>query len=469
MNRRSFLSSLITGMSARLLVLTMFFVMLSEVLIYVPSIARFRLAYFEDKLRQAHLATLALKAAPDYMVSTELEIELLNAAGLRGVVRKRRDKRSLVLWEDMPPEVEAMYDLTRSGPMMLIVDAFDTLRHGDRVIRVVGAAPGEPEDGAYLELIMNERPLYEAMRGYSVNILALSVAISLITAALVYLSLHWLMVRPMRRITASMIAFRKRPNDINTAIAPSQRRDEVGMAQRELARMQEGIRASLLQQERLAALGAAVAKVNHDLRNMLAAAHLISDRLAESADPAVRKLAPRLVQTIDRAIDLCTRTLNFGRADERPPHRAPVAVHQLIDDVTVSLGLGDGGIKVVNATLPDAVVEADREQLYRVLMNLCRNAAEAMQSHGELRISSTDTGEALVLDIADTGPGLPEAALSHLFEPFTGSARRGGTGLGLVIARDLVRGHGGELELVDTGRGGTTFRIVLPHRQAVAA
>ncbi len=469
MNRRPFLSSLATGLSARLLVLTMFFVMLSEVLIYVPSIARFRQTFLEDKIRQAHLATLALKAAPDYMVSAELEIELLTTAGLRGVVSKRQDKRALMLWEDMPPEVEAMYDLTQTGPAGLIMDAFDALAHGNRVISVTARSPDASLDGAYLELIMDERPLSEAMRRYSVNILALSVVISLLTAALVYLSLHLLIVRPMRQITASMIAFRKRPNDVNAAITPSQRSDEVGMAQRELARMQEGIRASLLQQERLAALGAAVAKVNHDLRNMLAAAHLISDRLSESADPAVRKLAPRLVQTIDRGIDLCTRTLNFGRAEEHPPHRTLVDLHPLVDDVTVSLGLDAGNIAVHNTTLPDARVAADREQLFRVLTNLCRNATEAMGGSGELRISSTDTGEALVIDVADSGPGLPDSARAHLFEPFTGSARRGGTGLGLVIARDLVRGHGGELELVRTGRHGTTFRITLPHRQAVAA
>src|SRR3546814_2534761 len=101
-----------------------------------------------------------------------------------------------------------------------------------------------------------------------------------------------------------MVAFRANPEMAANTRPPSGRSDEFGIAQPGLATMQQGLRAALLQKTRLAALGTAVTKVNHDLRNILATASLISDRLAKSGDPAVRSMAPALVHAIDRALHL---------------------------------------------------------------------------------------------------------------------------------------------------------------------
>ncbi len=127
------------------------------------------------------------------------------------------------------------------------------------------------------------------------------------TAALVYLSLQWLLVRPMRRMTASMTRFREDPEDASRMIVPSGRADEIGLAESELAVMQETVRQALGQRARLAALGTAVTKINHDLRNILSTARLVTDGLTASAAPEVRRLAPRLIDAIDRAVALCRR------------------------------------------------------------------------------------------------------------------------------------------------------------------
>jgi signal transduction histidine kinase len=335
---RRTLPSLTQSLSARLLVLTIGFVMLSEVLIYVPSIARFRVSWLEERVRAGHLASLALIEAPEHMVSQNLSTMLLQDVGARAVVLKMPDTRYLMLSEDMPPVVDMVIDLRQTSAMRQIIEALGVLaRHGNRIVRVIDAVPGSPN--VLVEAVVDEAPLRAAMYDYSVRILTLSVFISLITAMLVYATLQWLLVRPLRRLSESMIAFRHAPEDETQMMVPSGRSDEVGVAQTELAEMQRELRTSLRQKTRLAALGAAVSKVNHDLRNILATAQVVSDRLTVSDDPEVRRITPRLIDSIDRAINLCSRTLRFGQADEPPPTRANFSLAKLIDEVGSMVGL----------------------------------------------------------------------------------------------------------------------------------
>ena len=269
----------------------------------------------------------------------------------------------------------------------------------------------------------------------------------------------------MRRITASMAAFRENPEVAAGGLQPSERSDEIGIAQRELVTMQEGLRAALLQKTRLAALGTAVTKVNHDLRNILATASLISDRLARSGDPAVRSMAPTLVGAIDRALHLCAQTLQFTR--EGPAHLElnRFDLRDLMTEVRESLaGVGAGRAGWQNEVERGFVVEADREQLYRVFGNLGRNALEAGAT--QVRIAARPVRDFLVIDVEDNGPGLPEEAKEHLFKPFTGSTREGGSGLGLSIAHDIMRAHGGDIRMERSDAEGTLFRLVLPVAQS---
>ena len=450
------------SLSARLLLLTTVFVMLSEVLIYLPSAARFRESYFEAKLEAAWLATRAVIAAPDEMVSRELADELLRAVGAHAIVLRRKDARALMLESNMPPRVDMNYDMMAMAPMAMIADTLKVIGgNGERLIRVMGMPRGRTD---VLEIVVDEGPLRDALLAFSWRILGLSLAISLFTAGLVFLSLRWLMVAPLRRLTASMMAFRAAPEDTSRAIVPRGRRDEIGIAEAELAAMQSELRAALHQKTRLAALGLAVSKISHDLRGILATGQLVSDRLADSADPDVRRLAPRLVATLDRAIALCASTLKYGRADEPPPVLVQVPLRPLVEEAAFAAGLHAEGAapRLVCPIDADVIVHADRDQVYRILLNLLRNAAQAVGAAGEVRADAARSADRVVVEVSDTGSGLNEAAVRHLFEPFRGGSRGGGVGLGLAIARDLARAHGGELSLVRTGPLGTTFRFDLP-------
>jgi signal transduction histidine kinase len=447
------------GLSARLLLLTAFFVMLSEVFIYAPSIARFRLVYLEERIAAAHLASLALEVPPDNMVSAELRKQLLDHAGAQGIVLKRSASKSLILARDMPPRIDATYDLSKGTFFGLIGDALMTLAgDGDRVLRVMGTSPKQPD--VEIEVVINEAPLRAAMIDYSTRILALSIVISLMTAVLVYLSLQWLFVRPMRSLTASMILFREDPEDGHRLVVPGKRSDELGIAERELAGMQRGLRAALMQKARLAALGTAVTKINHDLRNILATAQLVSDHLERTDDPNVRRIAPTLMGAIDRAVTLCSKTLRFAQEGTAELELMWFPLRPLVEEVAEAISGMAGDSVVENGVTVDFRLHADRDQIYRVLINLMRNAFEAGARCVTIAASADESQTSI--EIMDDGPGLPARVQANLFQPFTGSTRVGGSGLGLSIARDLLRGHGGDIELVQTSPDGTVFRLVLP-------
>ncbi|WP_286192018.1 HAMP domain-containing sensor histidine kinase [Roseomonas genomospecies 6] len=464
------LPSVTRSLSAKLLVLTVLFVLLAEVLIYTPSIARYRLTYLEERLAAAHLAALSVEATPDMMVAMELQNELLAHVGAHAVELIRPDSRVYMLSRSMPPAVDAVFDLRTAMAPRLIGDAFMALaQRRDRVIRVIGPSPKDP--AFQVDMVMDERPMIQAMADFSWRILALSVAISLIAAVLVFVSLARLLVRPMRRLTEGLVAIRRDP-DGTPPFQPSARTDEIGVAERELADMQTTVRTALRQRERLAALGTAVAKINHDLRAILSTAALLSERLAESADPEVRRVTPRLMASIDRAVELCGQTMAYTRDGVLPLARDELALRPLVEEA---------GAAALAALRPDTLrpdgeraelrwdnrvpegmtVRADAAQLSRALVNLGRNAVQA--GAGALTVTAqTRPGGGLVLLVADDGPGLPPRARDNLFQPFAGSARAGGIGLGLAIAREVLRAHGGDLRLVESTAAGTVFALELP-------
>jgi signal transduction histidine kinase len=303
---------------------------------------------------------------------------------------------------------------------------------------------------------------------YGLNVLGLSVIISIITAALVYFTLNGLLVQPMMRIARNMLRFAQNPEDASRIIVPTPRQDEIGTAERELAYMQEQLTQTLQQKSRLAALGLAVSKINHDLRNMLANAQLISDRLSSLPDPAVQRFAPKLIASLGRAITLADSTLQFGRAEEAPPRRELVPLRPLVDEVGDGLSLPREDTILWTIEMDEALqVDADRDQLFRVLTNLCRNALQALEQQepgrGHIRVLGRRNGRLVSIEVSDDGPGVPEKARAHLFQAFQGSARKGGTGLGLAVAHELVTAHGGAIRLRDTAKG-AAFELDIPDR-----
>ena len=457
------------GLSLKLLLLSIAFVMLAEVLIFAPSIGRFRLTYLEQRLANAHLASLTLDATPDAMVSQELAMKLLDLAEVRGVVLRAGEGPRRVLSLAMPPRVDAMVDLDEQNPVTLIVDAFATLfRADDRVLRVMGRPPADRS--LEIEVLIDEAPLRAEMVAFGGRILVLSIIISLITAALLYLTLRWLMIRPLQRLTDDITAFRRDP-ETPRPVAANGRGDEIGMVERELADMQQALQAALKQKDNLATLGTAVTKINHDLRNILATAQLLSDYLESSDDPKVRKVAPTMMRAIDRAVALCTDTLNFT-AEAPQPRLARVELQGLVGEVETALSPPGGGgdrppVDWQVGLDPGLSVEADRELLFRVVLNVARNALQSGATR--LAISARRAPpSATVIEIADNGPGLPPRARENLFRPFAGGARPGGTGLGLAIARDLMRAQGGDIALAASGATGTVFRLTLPDAGTVS-
>jgi signal transduction histidine kinase len=447
------------SLSFRLLVLTAFFVMLSEVLIYTPSIARFRLTFLEEKLASAHLAALALQGAPDQMVTEELAEQLLTHAGAHSIVARTPGSASRSIARPSDRQVDAEFDLRNHKATTLIYDAVIALIQGDnRIIRVIGQSP--KDTSVLLAVELDETPMRLAMYDYSWRILNLSVIISLVTAALVFLSLRWLMVRPMQQITSSLVSFRRNPGDYSSDVSANGRTDEIGIALDELTSMKAGLRSALRQRTRLAALGTAVNKINHDLRNMLATATLISDRLAESEDENVRRITPPLIRAIDRAVRLCSQTINFTR-DAQALEIGEFLLSDLLRDVEADVQAGQ--LEPFSIDYPGLAAEtlrADREQLFRVFSNLANNAAAAGAS--TLAVTREPATDRFRLSLRDDGPGIPEGLQNQLFQPFHASTKKDGAGLGLAIARDIAQAHGGSLTLASSNSQGTEFHLDLP-------
>ncbi|TVR09199.1 MAG: sensor histidine kinase [Salinarimonadaceae bacterium] len=483
------------GLSARLLWLTIGFVMLAEILIYAPSVANFQRSWLSDRLGVAQVAALVLDAAPDEALSRPLEDELLRGVGAMVVAVRGGGARRLLAVTDPPTEIGRTIDLRETGALTAIAEAFSTLlAPTGRPLRVIGGAmmegarggPGSAAPPAesgridFVEIVVPEEPLREALLRYSRNILILSLLISCITAGLVYLALHFVIVRPVRRLVHDIARFAQAPEDRARIITPSTRGDEIGVAERALARMERALEEELRRKRRLAELGLGVSKINHELRNILTTAQLLSDRMAGAADPLVRRFAPRLVATLQRAIDFSEATLGYGRAVEPEPARTRFLLAPLAGELADLPGIALAGDEEeadpeatrLHLAIPDDLeIDADREQLLRLLVNLARNAAQACAAEPPERrridLSAKRDGSVVEIHFADHGPGLPPRARAHLFEPFHGVGQPGGSGLGLAICAEIARLHGGAITLAEKPPGstaGATFRVTIPDR-----
>ncbi|MEM6408547.1 MAG: HAMP domain-containing sensor histidine kinase [Pseudomonadota bacterium] len=445
--------------------LSIIFVMIAEILIFLPSIARYRMDYLSDRLERAQIASLAVLASEDAMVSGDIAQELLENAGVYNVALRRDAVSQLILSSPVPGQVTTMVDLRDPSAMYLIQGALMQLwMPGDGVIRAIGAPTNDA--GTLIDVAMPQAPLREAMIDYGIRILVLSLIISVISALLLFIAVRRFMVKPVKRVVQHMEAYAKAPEDARRIIAPESGIKELRSAEEALAAMQTQLTGALRQKERLAQLGGAVAKISHDLRNILTTATLLADRMERSDDPAVQRSAPKLVNSLSRAVNLCESTLAFGRVEEPAPKLNMVPLAGVIKDVIESEKLAASElVELVDEVPTGMTVRADEDQLFRVLGNLVRNARQAVEATGapgRIKITGAEDETFWKICVCDTGPGLPPKARENLFTAFEGGVRKGGTGLGLVIAAELIRGHGGRLELVKTDGDGTEFAIQLP-------
>jgi signal transduction histidine kinase len=455
------------SLSTKLLFMTIIFVMIAEVLIFVPSVANFRMRWLEDRVNTAAVAALVVVNNEAGLLPRKIQDDILMATGAKAIGLKADGVSRLLAIEDMPQKVDRHVYLRETGVLQAITDTFETLINGgNRSIRVHSPIA---DSSKQIDVVLSDGPLVAAIWVYARNVLVLSLLISLITGGLLFLALNRFLIRPVRAMTSNMLRFAETPEDPALVIRYSGRRDEIGVAERELGDMQRHLQEALAQRKHLADLGLAISKINHDMRNLLAPAQLLSDRLAETKDPLVQRIAPRIMRALDRAVTYSESVMSYGKAKEAPPKRKPVQVRALVDDVVSTLGLdGIAGIEVRNGVSADLVADADPDQLFRVIANLCRNSAQALghgadlRSPGHISISGGRIGNSTVIGVEDSGPGLSEEARKNLFSAFTGSTRSDGTGLGLAIALELVRAHGGTLELRDDREKGAHFEIRIP-------
>ncbi len=460
------------GLSAKLLLVTVLFVMLAEVLIYLPSIANFRRNWLNDRIAAAQVAALVLEGAPEDGLPEGSENRLLMGVGARAIAARVGAARRLLSLDSMPPpEVSRSVDLRNLSWVSAIEEALAVLvSPATMPIRVVGEAVGGAD---FVEIVIDEAPLRRAMLKFSWSLLLISLLLTGLTALAVYIALNALIIGPIRHLAANVMEFEADPENPRRIIEPSLRADEIGEAERALARMEATLADELRTKKHLAELGLAVSKINHDLRNMLAAAQLMSDQLIDTRDAKIRRFAPRLIATLGRAIDFCQATLAYGRAAEATPAIRDVPLRQLVSEQAEMLGLGDGKQpRFENRVPPELSAPCDPDQMARVLTNLMRNAIQALTRAGAeagdlpvLTVTAGPENGSVALRVIDNGPGVPERARANLFQAFRGSVTPGGTGLGLAVAAELVRLHGGSIAL-EPSTTGAVFAVMLPARRA---
>ena len=455
------------GLSARLLILTVLFVSLGGALVLPPALAAYEEQWLLDRIRAAELASLTADLAPNQVVSRQVREQILSGAGVTNIAIQTDGMRRLVLAGGRMPKAPYVVDLRDQAPGSWLSAPFQTLMGGEgRSVRVLAEPRFRKAD--FVEIVAPDAELKRALTSYLWRLLLVLAFVSSMAGVLVYLSLNFFLVRPMQRITRAVEHFRTDPEDPDAHITPSGRRDEIGRAEIALDQMQADLRAALRERGRLAALGEAVAKINHDLRNMLTSAQIASERLAALKDPKVSQALPRLTRALDRAVKLASGVLAYGRTEEAAPDARPMPLAPALEAAAEEARLGGEGVRLQTEVGRGDQVLADPDQLHRIMVNLLRNAREAIEQQqgrwepGLVTVSQTREPNAVVLRFADNGPGLSARARERLFQPFAGSTREGGAGLGLAIARELAQGHGGDLALAETGDKGTVFELRLP-------
>ncbi len=446
------------SLSARLLVLTIVFILLAEAAVFAPTMGRFRLDYLQERLATAHLVMIAMEDFPQQIDPAAYD-RLLEHGGILGMTITHQGDLPLRVDPSRSLPIRARYDFRSDHFGVLIMDAFETMfRREDFAVAVTGASPSDPE--LVIEVILAERPLRDAMWDYAVRIFLLSIVISVTAAGLVYAALQWLAVRPLHRLAQSMISFREAPEDPGRVIVPDSRNDEVGVAEKTLAEMQQDLRVALLQKERLAGMGIAVTKISHDLKNVLATAVLESGRLESVSDPKVKRITAGMVDAVDHAASLAATTLKFAKEGLPTVRKQRLSLKPFLSDMDLKLTAEFQSCTLRIDDVPDVTITVDPVLLRRVVDNLARNAAQAGAS--EIVISAAKENGRISMRVLDNGRGLAPRALENLFVPFAGSARTAGSGLGLPIARELMRVQGGDLKLGYTSSAGTCFVVSLP-------
>lgn len=455
-------------MRVRLLLLITLSVFITEIMVFMPSIASMQQSWLEDHHQSAKAISMVLAASPDMTLSRNLQDNVLTATDALAIsIIKDKQEYHLATAEHIG-KIDEVIDLPSYSETKALLDSLTTLYFGgNKTLLLRGPIDGT---GIYLEVTVSDTKLQKAMVEFSWHFIVISLTIAIVAATSIYLIVHELLVRPLQNIYTNMLDFVIEPHNPSRILVPEPRRDELGITQKRISIIESELQKSYAHQKHLANLGLAVSKINHDMRNILASAQLMSDHLADAKDPMVKKIAPKLIKAIDRAVTYSQTVITYGRTQEPAPKRQHLLLHDLVDDVFESLTLpGSDEVEFTNAVPVDLTVDADDEQLHRVITNLCRNAVQAMVERedgsdkpNKLTISGHRIDNTTIIDVVDTGPGLLSKAKEHLFSPFQGSTKKNGSGLGLTICEELIHAHGGTIQLIDDDKAGAHFEIRIP-------
>jgi signal transduction histidine kinase len=451
-------------LSAKLLLMTIGFVMLAELVLFVPSLALQRQTYLVDRIQQAGILTQALTGVPDYEASEMLSKDFIENTDVELLSAKHNGMTELVL--GFPPSDANFIEVDMRSPDRFpqFRDAFgDFFSSGNDRLRVIANSPVEWQDT--MELIIPRQAIKAELWDFAERIFYLSLFIAVLTGTLIYLAMLLIIVRPLQRLLDNMKLFRENPQFRRNLGRSNHRKDEIGQLEREFIDTKQSLRSAFRQRERLAGLGLSVAKINHDLRNVLSTALLIADRLTTQKEQKVVEMGEKLVRTVERGVGLTEEVLAYSRAETADPDPQSVRVSFLLGEVAADTMVQFPATSFKNLVPTDLCVVSDPDQTYRILHNLFRNAAQAMQKSEIQRItvSSKIIEDTVHLNIEDTGPGLPEKAAKNLFLAFAASqGQNGSTGLGLSISKELATAQGGDLQLIKTDSQGTHFRLSLP-------
>ncbi len=442
-------------LSTRLAWVTVAAVLVAEMLFFVPSLSRARHDWLERRLREGQLAALAARALPP---GGAAGADLLRLADVASVTLRLPGGEVARLSAGPSAATATALDLRQDTLLGALGDALGGIfRSGDRLLSVTG--PSALGDASQVTVLVHRAELDRFLAAHVRRIGTISLAVAALAGLVLYGALLRLLVRPLRRLIAGIAAFRADPEHAGLH-APPAGDDEIALAERELAAMQREFRAALWRNARLAALGTAVAKISHDLRGILSPALLTAERLQMNEQPSIKRAGDTLVRAVERATELVRRTVEFAREVPLSPQRLPLRLRGAVAEAIEQVQGQRPELTVENAVADGLEIEAERESIVRVLANLLRNAGEAEARHA--RVAASEAQGVVVVTVSDDGPGLPEPVQAALFRPFVPGGRPGSTGLGLAIVRDLVRAHGGEAELLETGSAGTTFRLTLP-------
>lgn len=457
-------------LSSKLLLLTIGFVMLAELVLFIPSAAVFRQDWLSERTQQAGLLAQALTGVPDYEASEILTKQFMADTDVMLMAAKRDGMTELMLGAP-PSDGRSVIEIDMRDPNRfpsLIAPFQDIFSGGKETLRVKAISPVQGQDG--LDLLIPRDKLRRALVEYCKDIFWLSLIIAIITGGLIYWAMSALIIRPVKRLAEDMTAFRENPEHRRAVISRPNRKDEIGQLEREFIDMKQSQRAAFRQRERLAGLGLAVAKINHDLRNVLTSALLISDRLSMNPDEKMSNMGERLTRTVERGIGLTEDVLSYSKAETADPQIQDTRIAFTIGEAAADVIAQFPGTQFRNTVPTDLMVRTDPDHAYRIFHNLFRNAAQAMAANGgadrRLQVGADISDGLAELRISDTGPGLPDRAKENLFQAFSSaqahSANTKSTGLGLSISKELAKAQGGDLNLMSSDESGTRFVLTLP-------